>query len=100
MVAFLTKNCDISQADWEAKLPALMWQYNSTRHFITGFTRALLQIGRAISTPVDLKNLFDLIDGWDKEKWTISRIPQLIKYIVMACENIHKSQGNCREVQQ
>jgi hypothetical protein len=50
MVAFLTKNYDISQADWEAKLPALMWQYNSIRHSITGFTPALLQIRRAISS--------------------------------------------------
>jgi hypothetical protein len=97
MVAFLTKNCDISQADWEVKLPAIMWQYNSTRYSITGFTPELLQIGRAISTPVELKNPFDLIDGWDKEKWTSSGIPQLIKYIAMARENTHKSQKETAE---
>jgi hypothetical protein len=41
---------------------------------------------------VNLKNPFDLNDGWDKEKWISSGIPQLIKYIAMAWKNTHKSQ--------
>jgi hypothetical protein len=46
MTSFITKAVQGVYTQWEAVLPALMLQYNVMAHFMTGFSPALLSLGR------------------------------------------------------
>jgi hypothetical protein len=53
MTSFITKAVQGVQTQWEAVLPALMLQYNAMAHSMTGFSPALLSLGREIHSPLD-----------------------------------------------
>jgi hypothetical protein len=51
--SFITKAVQGVHTQWEAVLPALMLQYNAMAHSMTGFSPALLSLGREIHSPLD-----------------------------------------------
>ena len=91
MVAFLQKNC-LEQADWEAKLPALMWQYNSTLHAVTRQPPAFLMFGYMPRTPLEMETDLNTKEKFSQEKWIKSGIPMLMECIREARERSHKMQ--------
>jgi hypothetical protein len=90
MTAWLTKKLEGIHTRWEDVLPALMWEYNSTVHSMTGFTPALLALGREIRSPLD--QLVLLPEKFDLSKWTDSGIPTLIEHVTKAVKEKKQQQ--------
>ena len=54
MAAMLTTLVNDARDDWDDHLPYVMWAYRGSVHESTGFTPAMLMLGREVNLPIDL----------------------------------------------
>jgi hypothetical protein len=95
MTSFITKAVQGVYTKWEAVLPALMLQYNAMAHSMTGFSPALLSLGREIHSPLDKE--FIMPKSFNAGKWVESGVPTLIKYIADVAKLKKEQQEECAQ---